>query len=185
MGKRASVYLGGRISGLTYEDAISPRKEAASYLTRLGLIPVDPMEKEGGLASIGKPIDDVLAAESMGMDFESIISKDEKDIFGSDYYLLLTGSSPSWGSGIEMGLALYTARIPVVSVGNTDPASGWLARKSLYAAEDIRDACLFIASHAYKTPVPFLELYLECGGNASGLSSYLRNAGWQTVQHQA
>jgi len=116
-----TVYLGGPISGLSYQDATLWRRAAASYLELAGVLAIDPMRNKEYLAKY------VSMPHSSGEIFsraDFIYTRDRSDIFSADLLLVNTLTRNELGAGtlIEMGWA-NALDIPIVLV--VEPGSVW------------------------------------------------------------
>lgn len=104
------VYLAGKMGGRLGRDVLFEREYAVSVCKKYGLIPVDPAEHEHI---------DPNAIVDLSMDYttmKSFVSKDEYAIRACEALLILTGDTPSEGTGAEFGLAYRELNIPVVLV---------------------------------------------------------------------
>lgn len=103
------VYLAGKMGGRLGLDVLTERARAIAECQRLGLVPVDPAH--GEYIEPNKVVDLKMDYRTM----QSFVSKDEYAIRHCQALLILTGDTPSEGTGLEFGLALQLG-IPVVIV---------------------------------------------------------------------
>jgi len=103
------VYLAGKMGGRMGAEVLSERKIATLLCEDAGLEAVDPATTESL---------DPLSVVDLRMNYvtmKSYVAKDEYAIRTCDVLLVLTGDTPSEGTGLEFGLALQLG-IPVVLV---------------------------------------------------------------------
>lgn len=103
------VYGAGKMGGRMGADVLQERLEARLLCESHDIWFVDPAQGEG--VSPDKEVD-------LSMDYATMkayVSKDEFAIRSCDVLLVLTGDTPSEGTGIEIGLALSLG-MPVVMV---------------------------------------------------------------------
>ena len=103
------VYLAGKMGGRLGHEVLHERIEANHLCIKYGLDPVDPARGEN--IEPDKKVD--LSMNHVTM--QSFVAKDEYAISKCGALLILTGDTPSEGTGIEFGLALKLG-IPVVIV---------------------------------------------------------------------
>lgn len=103
------VYLAGRMGGRMGWEVLSERHHATEVCEDLDLEVSDP--SDGETIDPEKPVD--LSMDYLTM--KAYVSKDEFAIRQCGCLLVLTGDTPSEGTGIEFGLALSIG-IPVVVV---------------------------------------------------------------------
>lgn len=103
------VYLAGKMGGRLGADVLEERYHASRILEADGLEVYDPAEGES--ICISSVIDIALDFATM----RRFVSKDEYAIRHCDVLLVLTGDTPSEGTGIEIGLAL-SVHMPVILV---------------------------------------------------------------------
>lgn len=103
------VYTAGKMGGRMGWDVLQERADARGVLEAWEIEVYDPASDEG--IDPNSPVD-------LSMDLETMkryVSKDEYAIKHCDVLLVLTGDTPSEGTGIEIGLAISLG-IPVVLV---------------------------------------------------------------------
>lgn len=103
------VYLAGRMQGRMGWEVLAERARATEVCEDLDLEVSDPAATE--LIDPEKSVD----ANMNWMQMQSFVTKDEFAIRNCHCLLILTGDTPSEGTGIEFGLALSIG-IPVVLV---------------------------------------------------------------------
>lgn len=104
------VYLAGKMGGRSGHDVLNERIHAARVCDEAGIDYIDPARGEN--VDPWKVVD-------LGMSFDTMrrfVSKDEWAIRNCDALLVLTGDTPSEGTGWEMGLAFFELHIPIVMV---------------------------------------------------------------------
>ena len=129
------LYLAGGIAGLTYKQATALREKAKDLLSDVGVKVLDPMRNE----------EDLKASKAIGVDMQTcemqeIIARDLKDIKESDGIVILTGDTPSWGTGIEFGYTCFVEQKPVFMISKNASRYGWahfLAVKVCPTIEDL------------------------------------------------
>lgn len=110
MFKPIRVYLAGKMGGRLGSEVLDERDHAVDVCEETDLIPVDPARNEH--------IDPDLPVD-LRMDYltmKAFVAKDEYAITNCQVLLVLTGDTPSEGTGWEMGLAHFKLEIPVVLV---------------------------------------------------------------------
>lgn len=104
-----TVYLAGKMGGRRGADVLKERAHATEVLESSDLQVIDPAEGENILPE--RIVDTKLDYVRM----KAFVSKDEFAIRQSHCLLVLTGDTPSEGTGIEIGLALSLG-LPVILV---------------------------------------------------------------------
>lgn len=105
------IYLAGNLVGRDKQLVFLERQKAAQELAVAGLEVFDPvsLEDAGGTeSSFGTAIDI--------LDMSKFVSAEKKALSQCGGVLVLTGDSPSDGTWLEIGYALYALHIPVVMV---------------------------------------------------------------------
>jgi nucleoside 2-deoxyribosyltransferase len=141
---RRVVYLSGRIDQLGYAEAIRERQEAAEALLMVGWDVLDPTR--GGVEDpkTGHFLDGTMTS---GQNLDAaIIFRDLDDIRRADVIMVLTASTPSWGTAMEWSYAAIALGKPVVAV---DPEhkgrqSPWCRAHCLFFADTIAEAVEWI-----------------------------------------
>lgn len=118
----AKVYLAGPVAGLTYDEAMAWRREAAKKLADYGLEAVFPMENEKALKDAG-PLPAGGVEGVPGCSAAEIFESDMEALRQCDYLLcnLLGAKRPSLGSAWELGYAYN--RADMVSYAVVAPGS--------------------------------------------------------------
>lgn len=110
------VYLGGPITGLSYEEARNGWRRAFANSLSKKIEPLSPMRQEGHLAEIkeisGHAYDSNPLSTARGIFAKDCLDIDRSDVVVFNY---LDAKRPSVGSIFEMGYA-YHARKPIVTV---------------------------------------------------------------------
>lgn len=104
------VYLAGKMGGRPGKEVLEERERARAACSALGIQYIDPAQNENV-----NPMDII----DLRMDYTTMknsVAKDEYAIRHCDALLVLTGDTPSEGTGWEMGLAHFGLGIPVVMV---------------------------------------------------------------------
>lgn len=104
------VYLGGRMGGRLGAEVLSERKHAVECCISWDLEPIDPAIGEG--IDPNKQVD--LSMDYLTM--KSFVTKDEQALRTCNVMLVLTGDTPSEGTGWEMGFAHYVLHLPIIMV---------------------------------------------------------------------
>ncbi len=104
------VYIAGRMGGRLGQSVLEERAKAADLCEAWDIETYDPALGEAIYPD--KLVDLAMPYERM----KQFVSKDEFAIRHCDILLILTGDTPSEGTGLEFGLALSLG-MPVVVVG--------------------------------------------------------------------
>lgn len=104
------VYLAGKMGGRLGAEVLAERARARTACAVNEIAYIDPAEGEN--IEQHKTIDLKLDYITM----KSFVAKDEYAIRSCDALLVLTGDTPSEGTGWEMGLAHFELHIPIVMV---------------------------------------------------------------------
>src|SRR5436309_2929292 len=108
--KYTRVYLAGKMGGRMGSDVLRERLIASELCLEAEIVPVDPARNERIDPKF--PVD--LQMDYLTM--KSFVAKDEYAIKSCDVLLVLTGDTPSEGTGWEMGLAHFALGMPIVMV---------------------------------------------------------------------
>lgn len=103
------VYLAGKMGGRLGRDVINERAAAAFACADSGLQYVDPAAGEG------IEQDRVVDLSMDYLQMKSFVEKDEYAVRGCDALIVLTGDTPSEGTGQEIALAHFLHK-PIVMV---------------------------------------------------------------------
>lgn len=103
------VYAAGKMGGRLGREVLTEREYAKRACENAGLLMLDPADGEN--IEPGKVVD--LKMDYLTM--KAFVAKDEYAIRSCHALLILTGDTPSEGTGLEFGLALRLG-IPVVLV---------------------------------------------------------------------
>lgn len=136
-------YLAGKMGGRMGRDVLSERARAKEACIREGIDYIDPADGEN--VDPDKVVD--LAMDERTM--RGFVSKDEYAIRHCDGLLILTGDTPSEGTGLEFGLAL-SLNMPVVMVAPKrlhGELMGFWNIKASAIFETIEDAVTFIGEN--------------------------------------
>lgn len=142
------IYLAGKMGGRMGGPVLDERAEAVRLCNQFGLTPIDPAQ--GEKIQRDKIVD-------LSMDYctmQSFVAKDEYAIQHCHALLILTGDTPSEGTGLEFGLALKLG-IPVVVVSpkrvsgqlmgfwniKASAVVGTIAEAVTYLAGNFKEAC--------------------------------------------
>ena len=138
-----TIYLGGKIDGLSYEDATRERNIIKKKLRRIGIKGVDPMRGKGYLK--GSKIDHDSVKFRSDCEMQDIISRDINDINNCDALVVLSGDQPSWGTAMEASYVHFHLNKPYFVISKNATRYGWLH---------------FLASKVFPTTNDFIE-YLK------------------------
>lgn len=108
---RFKVYLAGKMGGRPSSEVLAERDRAIAACEARNLAYIDPAFNEG-LQDTLAPVD----LQSTYLTMKNYVAKDEYAISQCQALLVLTGDTPSDGTGWEMGLAHFKLHIPVVMV---------------------------------------------------------------------
>ena len=106
------AYLAGKIGGRSYDEVMKERKHAAELLRGIGIHVLCPMRGKEPLFQQTR-ID--MDGDPVGFRNEELRARDLADVLRSDILIILMGDTPSWGTGIEWGIA-HDNDIPVFVV---------------------------------------------------------------------
>ena len=109
MHRPVRVYLAGMMGGRLGKEVLAERAIAVNLCNGADLVPIDPAANENV-----RP-DDIIDLKMDYVTMKNFVAKDEYAIRTCDALLILTGDTPSEGTGLEFGLALQLG-IPVVMV---------------------------------------------------------------------
>jgi len=113
-----TAYLAGKIGGRTYADVIGERQHASEVLRASGIHVLCPMRGKEPLHQMVQLDREV---GNSGFRNEELRSRDIADVLRADILIVLTGNTPSWGTGIEWGIA-HIHNKPVFVIAD-DPAA--------------------------------------------------------------
>ncbi len=135
MGKQFEVYLAGGIAGLSCESTMQSRLVATEKLEKVGIKCLNPLRGRSNLT--GKK----MASEGFrdGLTIQEIIARDLHDINRCNALLVLTGNTPSWGTGFELAYATWVVRKPTVVITSND-VGGWLEYFATRRVKNIDEA---------------------------------------------
>ena len=140
MSNKKVIYLGGRISGLTYDEAIAKRSEAKKVLSKHFDI-LDPLRDKTILKTVGK-IDRKITKDTVReseITPKDIVHRDLKDLREADYLLVLTGDEASFGTMIEWGYMLALGK-PIFVVASKD-FGPWQRETATRVEPSIEEIC--------------------------------------------
>lgn len=103
------VYLAGRMGGRSGRDVLAERERAVEACIENGLVPIDPAASE--IIDPERAVDVAMSYELM----KSYVVKDEYAVRHCDALIVLTGDTPSEGTGQEIALAYFLHK-PIVLV---------------------------------------------------------------------
>ena len=109
---KKTIYLGGNISGLTFEEAAAPRTKATKLLEPHFNI-LDPLRDKTIVNIVGENnlIITPLTVARAGIRDNDIVHRDLYDIRICDYLLWLTGNIITLGSCTEQGYAFALGKL--------------------------------------------------------------------------
>lgn len=137
------IYLAGKMGGRMGRDVLAERSAAKMACRREGVEYIDPADGEN--IHPDRVVD--LAMDERTM--RGFVSKDEYAIRHCDALLILTGDTPSEGTGLEYGLAL-SLHMPVVIVSPKrcrGELMGFWNIKASALFETVEDAVVFIGEN--------------------------------------
>jgi nucleoside 2-deoxyribosyltransferase len=140
------VYLAGKMGGRDGHDVLHERTRAAQACAEAGLEYIDPARGEN--IQPGKAVD--LRMDYLTM--KAYVTKDEEAIRHCDALLVLTGDTPSEGTGWEMGLAHFSLHMPIVMVSPLrvkGELMGFSTIKVDAIFETVEEATEFIAANYF------------------------------------
>lgn len=138
-----TVYLAGKMGGRCGAEVLMEREHAANACRSVGLSYIDPAE--------GEDIDPEKIVD-LKMDYltmKAFVAKDEYAIRNVNALLILTGDTPSEGTGLEFGLALELG-IPVVLVSPkrcSGELMGFWTVKASAIFETVEEAAQYLAAN--------------------------------------
>lgn len=138
------VYLAGAMGGRMGRDVLAERARAHEACREAGLHFIDPADGE----NINP--DQIVDLQMDYVTMKNFVAKDEFAISRCDALLVLTGDTPSEGTGLEFGLAVHALHIPVVLVAPKRCAGmlmGFWNIKSDAIFPTVGEAAQFIANN--------------------------------------
>ena len=113
------AYLAGKIGGRSYAEVMAERKHAIGVLRGIGIHVLCPMRGKEPLHQQMK-----LDGEETNIGFrnEELRARDIADVLQAHILIVLTGDTPSWGTGIEWGIAHYNNK-PVFVIAKENAAA--------------------------------------------------------------
>jgi nucleoside 2-deoxyribosyltransferase len=147
-----SIYLCGKISGISYDDATIWRKEIARLLSPYFFV-LDPMRGKESLAA-GGPLPLARSNYKVGGVLTSsaaIVARDLTDVRRADLLIVHFGSMENTGffTAYEMGMATALGKPIIVIVDPANPVTERVVIKSgplLVCVDTIEDACILARS---------------------------------------
>lgn len=137
------VYLAGKMQGRRGSEVIAERDAAVDACRASGLFPIDPAASEyiepAFLVDMSMPYDQM----------KSYVEKDEYAVRNCDAVIVLTGDTPSEGTGCELMLA-WTLYKPVVLVAPKrlrGELMGFWNVKASKIVETVQDAVDYLAEN--------------------------------------
>ena len=143
--QRGIIYLAGSIDGQKYSKIMRVRNKAKKLLERCSFKVLCPMRGRENLRKT--PIMTRYNIEKVSNVYKNwgFIDRDLMDLKNSDCLLILTGDTPTDGTYLEYGYALWKLDIPIVMIAPTRIGGhGWSNRYASYIAKDLEDAVHFI-----------------------------------------
>lgn len=143
------VYLAGKMGGRLGQDVLDERAKAIVACKANYIKAIDPARNEH--------IDPTLPVD-LRMDYltmKAFVAKDEYAIRCVDALLVLTGDTPSEGTGWEMGLAHFELHIPIVMVSPKRVAGDLMGFSNIKVDAifaTVEEAVNFIAENYRETP---------------------------------
>lgn len=136
MGKEYEIYLAGRITNLSYDEAIAERDELTKKLGLVGIRCRTPMRGNQHLKS-----SQIITSEAFkhGLTINEVIQRDLSDVEKVDAVVILTGDDASWGTAGEFYYATWVSKTPTLVIAKNLAGSGvggWLER---YATRIVPD----------------------------------------------
>lgn len=153
-GRPFTVYLSGRIDGLSFEEASAQRIRVTKLLEKRGIAVRDPMRGKSFLRNL-KEIHTGAPEVSEKFSMQEITSRDIHDMRMSDAVLTLTGSDLSWGTQGEFWYMTFMEDKPTCVLCKLGPDgkpthSGWrdhYATKVVYSEEEAVEVLTLWAEH--------------------------------------
>lgn len=138
------VYLAGKMGGRSGRDVLNERARAVAACKANDIVAVDPARNEN--IDPKKTVD--LRMDYLTM--KAFVAKDEFAIRNVDALLVLTGDTPSEGTGWEMGLAHFALHIPVIMVSPKRAAGELMGFSNIKVDaifETVEEAAEFLAEN--------------------------------------
>jgi hypothetical protein len=153
-GRPFTVYLSGRIDGLSFEEASAQRLRVTKMLEKRGIAVRDPMRGKSFLRNL-KEIRCDIPEVSEKFSMREITSRDLHDMRMSDAVLTLTGSDLSWGTQGEFWYMTFMEDKPTCVLCKQGPngervPSGWrdhYATKVVYSEDEAVEVLVLWAEH--------------------------------------
>lgn len=143
------VYLAGKMGGRLGKDVLDERARAITACETNDIVAIDPARNE--YIDPVKPVD--LRMDYLTM--KAFVAKDEYAIRCVDVLLVLTGDTPSEGTGWEMGLAHFGLHIPIVMVSPKRAAGDLMGFSNIKVDalfSTVEEAAEFIAENYVEVP---------------------------------
>jgi len=116
-----TIYLAGRIEGLSYDEAVRLRNKAKKLFAKIGIKCLDPMRGKSSLKNVLR-----IDGSQGSKDMQEVITRDIDDINRSSAMVILTGDDPSWGTGMEASYCHFHLNKPYFVVSKNTSRYGWL-----------------------------------------------------------
>lgn len=143
------VYLAGKMGGRLGRDVLEERARAIAACKANDIYAIDPARNEH--IDPEKVVD--LKMDYLTM--KAFVAKDEYAIRCVDVLLVLTGDTPSEGTGWEMGLAHFELRIPIIMVAPKRAAGELMGFSNIKVDAifpTVEEAAEFIAENYTEVP---------------------------------
>lgn len=143
------VYLAGKMGGRLGRDVLAERERALTACKANDIYAIDPARNER--IDPDKYVD--LRMDYLTM--KAFVAKDEYAIRCVDALLVLTGDTPSEGTGWEMGLAHFELHIPIIMVAPKRAAGDLMGFSNIKADAifaTVEEAAEFISENYQEAP---------------------------------
>ncbi len=143
--RRYTVYLAGKMGGRSAKEVRYERARAAEACAKHGIEFIDPAANEQ--LPWG---DTIIDLEMDHATMKNFVAKDEHAISKCNALLVLTGDTPSDGTGWEMGYATFALGIPVFMVAPRRCSGSLMGFGNIKATSlhpTVEDAVEFIAEN--------------------------------------
>lgn len=143
------VYLSGPISDQAFKTATTWRDNAAAFLLKLGLTPLDPLRGKSFLSSQKKIEREIYEAmHNPILSDKALFSRDHQDVETADVVLvnLTEAKKVSIGTMFELAWAAHLRKLTVIAMGDGNVHDHPFVRESGIIFPTVEEALDYIAS---------------------------------------
>lgn len=138
-----SVYLGGRIDGISYKEATETRDIIVKQLNAFGITCYNPMRGKDDMKDCV-----IIDKQHTKFEMQEIVSRDLFEIQKADALVIVSGDVPTWGTAMEAGFVIgkygiYQKPIFIYNKNSTD-RFGWAYFLATKVFNDINEMIAYI-----------------------------------------